>query len=215
MEEQVGALWHKLITRAADQRYPAQAVTLEQIKKTAGILFRAWGGDGGLAVKSATATAHGAKRSLLQRIAGSNLKTELTWLDGETLNLPSLIDIFPERSLNRDLYLWLIALAAAESDSSFSWIVRNQAATLAVLAKFPGLAPRYRRLVEAVLITRFQPSEPGAREQEAAIRAALLNPGSVARLPPASKSNAAVITALVTGLDAVSAVPASTTWCTS
>jgi len=184
MEEQVGALWHKLITRAADQRYPAQAVTLEQIKKTAGILFRAWGGDSGLAVKSATATAHGAKRSLLQRIAGSNLKTELTWLDGETLNLPSLIDIFPERSLNRDLYLWLIALAAAESDSSFSWIVRNQAATLAVLAKFPGLAPRYRRLVEAVLITRFQPSEPGAREQEAAIRAALLNPGSVARLPP-------------------------------
>ena len=35
MEEQVGALWHKLITRAADQRYPAQAVTLEQIKTVA------------------------------------------------------------------------------------------------------------------------------------------------------------------------------------
>lgn len=185
MEEQVGALWHKLITRAADKRYLAQAVTLEQISKTAGILFRAWGGDSGLAVKSATATVHGAKRSMLQRIAGSNLKTELTWLDGETLNLPSLIDLFPERSLNRDLYLWLIALAAAKLDSNQPWIVRNQLATLAVLTRFPGMAPRYQRLVEAVLSTRFQPREPGAREQEEAIRAALLDPGSVERLPPA------------------------------
>lgn len=185
MEEQVGALWHKLITRAADKRYLAEAVTLEQISKTAGILFRAWGGDSGLAVKSAMATVHGAKRSMLQRIAGSNLKIELTWLDGETLNLPSLIDLFPERSLNRDLYLWLIALAAAKLDSNQPWIVRNQLATLAVLTRFPGMAPRYQRLVEAVLSTRFQPREPGAREQEEAIRAALLDPGCVERLPPA------------------------------
>lgn len=185
MEEQVGALWHKLITRAADKRYPAEAVTLEQISKTAGILFRAWGGDSGLAVKSAMATVHGAKRSMLQRIAGSNLKIELTWLDGETLNLPSLIDLFPERSLNRDLYLWLIALAAAKLDSNQPWIVRNQLATLAVLTRFPGMAPRYQRLLEAVLSTRFQPREPGAREQEEAIRAALLDPGCVERLPPA------------------------------
>ena len=67
MEEQVGALWHKLITGVADKRYPAEAVTLEQISKTAGILFRAWGGDSGLAVKSASATRHEAKRTLLQR----------------------------------------------------------------------------------------------------------------------------------------------------
>ena len=99
MEEQVGALWHKLITGASDKRYPREAVTLEQINKMAGILFRAWGGDSGLAVKSACATAHGAKRSLLQRIAGSNLKTELTWLDAETLNLPAMLDLFPQRSL--------------------------------------------------------------------------------------------------------------------
>lgn len=189
MEEQVGALWHKLITGAAEKRYPKEAVTLEQISKTAGILFRAWGGDSGLAVKSATATEHGARRSLLQRIAGSNLKTELTWLDDETLNLPAALDFFPQRSLNRDLYLWLIALAAAESDPELPWIRRNQLATLAVLQRFPGLEPRYRRLVEAALSLRPQPEKlpRGEREQEAAIRAALANPGSVEKLPPARK----------------------------
>ena len=187
MEEQVGALWHKLITGASDKRYPREAVTLEQINKMAGILFRAWGGDSGLAVKSACATAHGAKRSLLQRIAGSNLKTELTWLDAETLNLPAMLDLFPQRSLNRDLYLWLIALAAAEPDPALPWIRRTQHATLNILARFPGLAPRYRRLVDAVLTMRPHPKQlpPGEREQEEAIRAALQNPGSVERLPPA------------------------------
>src|SRR5512135_2663770 len=132
MEEYVGALWHKLITDVADKRYPAEAVTLEQIGKTAGILFRSWGADSGLAVKSATATQHGARRTLLQRIAGSNLKTELTWLDGATLNLPAMIDLFPQRQLNRDLYLWLIALAATSGESDLRWIQRNQRATLDV-----------------------------------------------------------------------------------
>ena len=189
MEEQVGALWHKLITGIADRRYPKEAVSLEQISKTAGILFRAWGGDSGLAVKSASATAHGAKRSLLQRIAGSNLKAELTWQDGETLNLPAAIDLFPQRGLNRDLYLWLIALAATESDPSQPWIRRNQQATLDVLARFPGLAPRYHRLVDAALVMRPQPGRlpRDEREQEEAIRAALQNPGSVGRMPPARR----------------------------
>lgn len=190
MEEQIGTLWHKLITGAANKRHPGEAVTLEQISKTAGILFRAWGGDSGLAVKSAAATTHGAKRSLLQRIAGSNFKTELTWLDGETLNLPAAIDLFPLRSLNRDLYLWLIALAAAESNPALPWIRRNQQATLDVLARFPGLAPRYRRLVAAALTMRPLPQSlpQGEREQEIAIRAALQNPGSVERLPPARRA---------------------------
>lgn len=187
MEEYVGALWHKLITDVADKRYPNEAVSLEQISKTAGILFRSWGGDSGLAVKSATATQHGAKRTLLQRIAGSNLKTELTWLDGATLNLPATIDLFPQRKLNRDLYLWLIALAATSGESTLPWIVRNQRATLDVLERFPGLTSRYYRLVEAVLATRPDSARlpSGEREQEAAIRSALQHPGSVERLPPA------------------------------
>lgn len=187
MEEQVGAIWHKLITGAAEKRYPREAVRLEQISKTAGILFRAWGGDSSLAVKSATATAHGARRSLLQRIAGSNLKTELTWLDGETLNLPATLDLFPARSLNRDLYLWLIALAATATSPELPWIQRNQMATLAVLQRWPGLLPRYRRLVAALLAIRPQPARLPRSEalQEQAIRNALENPGSVEELPPA------------------------------
>lgn len=189
MEEQVGALWHKIITRAADRRYPQEAVTLEQIGKTAGIVFRALGGDAGLSVKAASASEHGARRTLLERVAGTNLKTELTWLNEEILHLPATIDILPSRALNRDLYLWLIALAAARPDRHQHWFTRHQHATLAVFERFPGLEARYQRLLEPIFALRPDPARlpSDEAEQEIAIRAALENPGSIEKLPLARK----------------------------
>lgn len=185
MEEHVGALWHKLVTGAAERRHPKEAVSLEGIARTAGILFRAFGGDAGLAVKAATATVHGARRRWLQRIAGSGEKAELAWRDGETLRLPAMIDLFPERALNRDLYLWLIALAGADKHERLPWLKRNQRAILDVFERFPGMEPRYRRLVEALLALRPRPdqlpADEGARER--AIRQTLAEPGSVPFLP--------------------------------
>jgi nitric oxide reductase NorD protein len=74
MEEFVGELWHRFITRMADKSHPEAAVTLIEVEKTAGILFRALGGDPGLRVAQAANTEHGARRRLLQRIAGSGEK---------------------------------------------------------------------------------------------------------------------------------------------
>ncbi|MFA7241879.1 MAG: nitric oxide reductase [Sulfuricellaceae bacterium] len=189
MEEYVGALWHQFITRAADRRYPQEVVQLAQIGKTAGIVFRALGGDSGLSIKAASATEHGARRTLLERVAGSNRKAELTWLDDEILRLPGSLDLLPSRALNRDLYLWLIALAAAQPDRRLHWFTRHQQATLAVFERFPGLEVRYRRLLEPVFSLRPDPGRLPAdeAEQESAIRRALENPGSVATLPLARR----------------------------
>ena len=95
MEEHVGALWHRVITRIADRRYPQAAVDLGDVAQTAGILFRALGGDGGLEVCAAETTVHGARRGLLQRVAGIGERIELAWRDDRTLRLPPVIDCFP------------------------------------------------------------------------------------------------------------------------
>ena len=139
MEEYVGELWDRFITGAAEKRHAQAAVRLDDIAKPAAIFFRALGGDPGLGISAAPATRHGARRRLLQRVAGSGEKIELSWRDGEVLRLPSQIDLFAEQALNRDLYFWLVALAAVAADSSQPWIVSNQQATLATLARFPGL----------------------------------------------------------------------------
>lgn len=187
MEEFVGKVWHRLITRAASRAHQEAAVELEDIRTTVGVMFRALGGDGGLQVEAANATEHGARRSFLQRIAGSNKEVELAWRDSETLRLPSRIVLFTDPSLNRDLYLWLAAMAAADDPTTHhgGWAQHNQTLVNITLERFPGLRTRYRRLVEAQLELRQDPGELPDDEaaMELAIRQALTDPGNITTLP--------------------------------
>ncbi|QDF98502.1 nitric oxide reductase [Azoarcus sp. DD4] len=113
MEEVVGKLWHRLVTRAAGGSHPEAAVTLKEVERRVGVVFRALGGDGGLRVAAATEDEHGARRSWLARVAGSGEKIARARLDENTLRLPPKIEVFTDAGLNRDLYVWLGALAGA------------------------------------------------------------------------------------------------------
>ena len=194
MEEKVGELWHKLITRIADTRYPEAAVTLNQVSTTVGVMFRALGGDGGLEVEATTSTEYGARRGFLQRIAGSNRQTELAWRDEHSLRLPEKIDIFLTTELNRDLYIWLAALAVGDHQDEEPWFRKNQRLTRTTLEQYPGIRKRYQRLVEAHLQQRPSlaklPEDEVAQEQ--AILHALTDPNSVEQLPAAKHPPAPV-----------------------
>ncbi len=185
MEEWVGKVWHRMITRAANQHYPEAVVTLSEVSKTVGIMFRALGGDGGLRVEAAGNTGNEARRTFLQRMAGSNQKVAYGWRDEQALLLPQEIDVFPEKSLNRDLYLWLAAMAAVEDGVRGEWFSHNQVLTQKVLRRFPGMEHRYQRLLQAQLSLRPAmdklPRDEAALER--AICAALTEPGSVTQLP--------------------------------
>lgn len=208
MEEAVGKLWHRLITRAAGGHHPRAVVRLQDMEGLLGILFRALGGDPGLRVAAATADIHGARRKLLARIAGTDERIARARMDLGALRLPAEIDAFPERALNRDLYLWLAALAAAHRlpaelpaelpielpvsadsadtpDPATVELVRNQQATLRALRRWPGLEARYRRLVAATLAQRPAPEQLPAAEaaRERLLRQAIEAPGSVTALP--------------------------------
>lgn len=189
MEEYVGELWHKLVTKVAGKNHAEASVRLDEISKPAAIFFRALGGDPGLNLSATPPTRHGARRNIMQRIAGSDERIELSWRDGETLRLPEQISLFSDRALNRDLYFWLVALSAAKVEESLPWIVRNQTATLLTLKRFPGLVSRYEKLVAAILPLRIDPAKLPTEEaaQERAIRQALQIPGSIEHLPKAKK----------------------------
>ena len=186
MEEFVGKLWHAWATKAAGGNHPEATVTLKEVEKTAGIVFRAWGGDPGLKVAATTSETHGARRRLMQRIASSGERATQARLDFETLRLPPEISTFPEKQLNRDLYLWLAALAACDDSPDQPWHLRNQQATLNALERFSGLKARYERLVEALIATRIAPEAMHDDEaaQERALRQALRDPGSLELFPP-------------------------------
>lgn len=189
MEEQIGIAWHRLVNRLAARRFPEAAVELASVSRDAALLFRALGGDHGVATQAGAKTHHGARRTLLERLAGSARKVDLAWLDNQALRLPPVIDVFPETDLNRSLYFWLAALCAVDPRPDLPWLTRNQAAARAVTRDFPGLAASYARLVEAEIARRPQIGKlaPDEARQEQAVRDALRNPGSVRALPEARR----------------------------
>ncbi len=184
MEERVGEIWHNFITRLADKNYPDAEVELVNIKKTIGIFFRALGGDGSLSVAQTDESEYTSERSFLKRIARSSEKCEFAWIDENSLRLPKVIDYFPTKALNKDLYLWLAALASISKQSD-SWIVDNQLRTQCALVAFPGLKNLYQRLLTAHLEQRPELDKISKDEQktENIILKALKRPGSVAALP--------------------------------
>lgn len=195
MEEHVGELWGHIITRLADRSHHEAAVRFADIEKLAGLLFRGFGGDPALKVRETTATAHGARRRWLARIAGSQDHVELAWVDQDSLYLPSCIACFPSRELNHDLYVWLIAMAANDPLDGTPWLQRNQAIARRVLERLPGMAGRYQRLVDAHIAQRLQPRavRQAEAEQERLLRQALHVPGSVATLPAARRAHQPVL----------------------
>jgi nitric oxide reductase NorD protein len=165
MEERVGEIWHNFITRMADKSYPDAQVELAEIKKTIGIFFRALGGDGSLNVAQTDESEYTSERSFLKRIARSSEKYEFAWIDENSLRLPSVIDYFPTKTLNKDLYLWLAALASIPEQSD-SWIVDNQQRTKSALSAFPGLNKLYQRLLDAHLEQRPELDKISKAEQK-------------------------------------------------
>jgi nitric oxide reductase NorD protein len=178
MEEWVGKIWHKVITRGSSCEYPDAAVTLEEVRQPASVLFRALGGEQGLRVEAAQETGLSSRRTLLNRIAGTGKTIELAWCDKESLRLPARIAWFNERDLNRQLYLWLAALAANSQHLEGDWLQQNTAATANTLQHYPGLVERYYILVAAHLKQRPDPQrmKPEEAQQETAIRKSLLDP---------------------------------------
>jgi nitric oxide reductase NorD protein len=188
MEEQVGALWHKLITRLADQSHHDAEVHLSDIKGGLAVFFRALGGDAALQIEVVDSISVNRRRNWLQRIAGSGNKVELAWRDQNALKLPASIAWFETTALNRNLYFWLSAMAANEvqiSNPEFNnWFARSQLNVLLTLQRYPGLINKYVALVKAHLKQRPNPdSLPKAEKQlENEIRRALVEPGSIKTL---------------------------------
>ncbi len=194
MEEAVGKLWHRAITKIATRRHPKEAASLHMMARSLGLLYRACGGEWGQELISTTATRHNARRNWLAWLAGIGTHAELAWCDSEALRLPEVIDLFPDAGLNRDLYRWLTALAAQTSDGS-DWFIAQQKASQHLLARFPGFAATYGRLLPAVLELRPNPHALPDDEAaaEVAIRKALKEPGNVISLPHARRPWAPIV----------------------
>lgn len=106
------------------------AVALRDIERMSGALYRALGSDAGL------------------RVAAGSTET-WAYRKDDTLRLPPFLALLPHATLNRELYLWLIALAANFEPDDDDLAASNAAAVTRTLQRHPGLANRLQRLKAA------------------------------------------------------------------
>ena len=174
MEEWIGERWHRFISRAAERGHAQSAVSLDEMQRSATLLFRAAGGPPGVRLVPAGQSSLGGPRDWLQRLAGTGLRGERAQLDADTLALPPRIAVHADAALNRDLYLWLAALAAVYEPRE-GWLADNLRATTLALQRCPGLQLRWQRLRDAELALRppLASLRGAAAQAEAAVQAAL------------------------------------------
>jgi nitric oxide reductase NorD protein len=107
---------------------PDNAVLLRDIERTTSTLFRALGRDPVLRVAAGRADLG-------------------AWRDDELLCLPQWLATFDDMALNRELYLWFVALATAfEPPADGDWAAANTAAIARITHDRPGTAARRARL---------------------------------------------------------------------
>lgn len=174
MEEWVGQWWHRAVVHVAAPDRAEVRVTLDEMRRSIALLYRAGGGDAAVRVTPVADSRHGGPRGWLQRLAGTGIRVPLPVLDWETLALPAQVSVFDQRELNRELYLWLAALAAVFEPTG-DWIADNRAATARALQRFVGLRSRHQRLTQMHLAQRpaLSSLRANAAPFEAAVQAAL------------------------------------------
>ncbi|KQZ47931.1 protein norD [Rhizobium sp. Root149] len=189
LEESVGKFWHRLVGQTSSMpRYPDQAVTFDEVKPYLATCFRAFGGE--LTAQLGPAHARTSSHRLrLRQLVGLG-EEKLAWAArGEgAMALPPLIDIFPERALNRDLYIWLAAYLALmpsggvePGDPLRADLARLDLASATVqhvLNAFPGLRHRYAALCRAGLAGRRRAVLPPVEKLVEARAIALLRRGA-------------------------------------
>ncbi|WP_448189769.1 VWA domain-containing protein [Azospirillum sp. sgz301742] len=191
-EEFVGRHWHRLVgNRSSYPHHPEAAVSLETLRHRLAVFYRGLGGDHGVRLAAGAKAASGHRLSLLDRIGLGTEKIDKASLDGEVLQLPPSIALFPEARLNELLYEWLAAffahaepLGARPEDPLQADVQALRAARTAVrraIARWPGLRVIHAELAIATLAARPKRKLPKQEaEVEAAVQALLADPDSAA-----------------------------------
>lgn len=188
-EETVGRLWHRLIGKEARSypQHPQAVATLESLRPRLAVFFRALGGDHGVRLAAGSARTSGHRLSFRALVAMGEERVYAARMDGDALELPPEIDLFPAKAQNEAAYEWLAAFFAHVEPmgerpidplaADILTIRRARAAARAALTRWPGLGPLYQDLAAALLAARPALTLPdGEKQVEETARRVLADP---------------------------------------
>jgi len=151
MEEYIGKVWDKYITKKARKNFEEQTVFFEDNKKALRIFYHLLGGD---KTKELYITDKRSilkkRRSLSEKVSGVGKEFYLPWQDEEALYLPPSISYFKDEKLNQLLYFWLIAMMSNIDVNKENIISSNIKTTKYLLSKYEGFQDFYHNCSDEI-----------------------------------------------------------------
>ncbi|MDB5545437.1 MAG: protein norD [Hyphomicrobiales bacterium] len=164
-EEFIGSRWHGLTRgRASLERHAESAVAFEQVAGALPVFHRALGGAAAMRFAAVTETTSQHRLARGLRLMLGEEKIACARREDGVVLLPSVIDAFRDRAMNRRLYFWLAGFFVHMRPPhvvlhdplarDVDYLHRAAAATSALLAAVPGFRPVWTTLSAALLASR-------------------------------------------------------------
>ena len=148
MEEHIGKVWDKYISKKATKSYDEQIVYFQDLKKSLKIFYHLLGGDKAKDILITDKRPIFKHRTLIEKISGAGKNFFLPWQDEKALYLPASLSCFSKKQDNEMLYFWLVAMMSKTTITNDNLIVQNIKNTNELLNIYQGFNSFYERCSE-------------------------------------------------------------------
>lgn len=138
MEEYIGKVWGKYITKKTSKLHEKQRVYFTDMSKSLYLFYHLMGGEKGKDLQITDKRHINTSRTFLQKISFLGQDFYLTWQDEKSVYLPASCAFFPTLEQNKMLYFWLVSLVARVDVHAGNVIKENQRATQELLKRYSG-----------------------------------------------------------------------------
>lgn len=154
MEEHIGKVWHRFLSKKTNAAYESERVFFAEKSRALTLFYHLLGGDKGKALQITDKRPITTVRSLLQKVSGEGRNFFLAWQDDEGVYLPASVACFPEKKDNEMLYFWLIAMATKVNVRANDFVAHNLAASQSLLDTYPGFERFYEKSTQFLIRKR-------------------------------------------------------------
>ena len=145
MEEHIGKVWHKYISKKAIKSYDEQKVYFQDLKKSLKIFYHLLGGDKAKDILITDKRPIFKQRTLIEKVSGVGKSFFLPWQDEKALYLPASLSCFSKKQDNEMLYFWLVAMMSKTKIKENNLIFQNIKNTNELLNTYEGFKSFYER----------------------------------------------------------------------
>lgn len=145
MEEHIGKVWHKYISKKAIKSYDEQKVYFQDLKKSLKIFYHLLGGDKAKDILITDKRPIFKQRTLIEKVSGVGKSFFLPWQDEKALYFPASLSCFSKKQDNEMLYFWLVAMMSKTIIKENNLILQNIKNTNELLNTYEGFNSFYER----------------------------------------------------------------------